>query len=303
MSAIAGFWLGLLKPANHTAHDVVARARKALNIRHIGHSGTLDPAVTGVMLLAVGKATRLIQYLQGDKLYRGTVRLGITTHSQDASGQVLAEREVPPLSQADLEAVLQGFIGPQEQVPPMVSAVSVNGQRLYQWARRGIEIENRPRRRIWIYALKLLRWETPCLEIEVHCSAGTYIRTLAHDLGERLGCGAHLQQLCRIAAHGIPHESCLPLDMLVTDPMNFPRWPLDFPLQHLPALRLSHTESLRYLNGQIFQPLQSGPLGQTLRIYGADQFLGVGHIRPRDHCLKPDCVVESSTSVMGRFFN
>jgi len=285
-----GYWLAIDKPTGHTSHDVVAIARKTLQIRRIGHSGTLDPDVTGVLVLAVGKATRLIQYLPGGKVYRGKFKLGITTDSQDASGKILSEQPVPNLSEAELRSALSAFLGKQAQIPPMVSAVSYQGKRLYQLARKGIEIADRPARSIEIHRLELLSWLSPLLEIEVACSAGTYIRTLAHDLGQKLGCGAHLHELTRIEANGVSLQQCLPLAELKTSPEKAVKLAMDAPLAHLEALYLSQAEGLRFLRGQRFSPETPASPDQPLRIYAQNHFLGMGQIQAQE--LKSLCVFQ-----------
>lgn len=288
----AGFWLPIDKPVAFTSHDVVAKARRLLGIRKIGHSGTLDPDVTGVLLLAVGKATRLIQYLPGEKVYRGVIRLGRSTDSQDASGQVLEEHPVPELTESELRAVLAGFLGRQSQLPPMVSAVSFQGKRLYELARQGIDVPERPAREITIQQLDLLNWTSPDLEIEVRCSAGTYIRTLAHDLGQKLGCGAHLLRLCRIEANGVTLKQTIPLLEVRPEPAALPLLPMDAPLSHLPDLVLTAAEGRRFQMGQLFVPAVLGPFAEPLRIYAEGLFLGMGELEPETLNLRSLCVLE-----------
>jgi len=288
----AGFWLPIEKPVAFTSHDVVAKARRLLGIRKIGHSGTLDPDVTGVLLLAVGKATRLIQYLPGEKVYRGVIRLGSSTDSQDASGQVLEEHPVPALAESELRTVLAGFLGKQSQLPPMVSAVSFQGKRLYQLARQGIEVPERPAREITIHQLDLLNWTSPDLEVEVRCSAGTYIRTLAHDLGQKLGCGAHLLHLCRTQANGVALKQTIPLLAVTPEPASLPLLPMDAPLSHLSDLLLTAAEGRRFQMGQLFVPAVPGPVSEPLRIYAEGLFLGMGQIEPDTRGLRSLCVLE-----------
>lgn len=241
-------WLPLCKPPAHTSHDVVALARRALHFRKIGHTGTLDPDVTGVVLLALGKATRLIQYLPGTKTYYAWIRLGLTTDTYDASGQVLQERPVPTLSHADLETALNAFRGRISQQAPMVSAVSVNGQRLYKLARRGIELPQRPFREVDIYSLQLHDWQSPIVEIEVTCSSGTYIRALAHDLGESLGCGAILERMERTMANGVDLSQCAQLEQLVSLDINpEPGLAAEALLSHIPLLQLASEKDLLHL--------------------------------------------------------
>ena len=235
--------------------------RKRLGLKRVGHTGTLDPAVTGVLLVAIGGATRLIQYLPSDKAYQGIIRLGISTHSQDASGSIVAEHPVPAFSLAELEATLAAFRGPIQQIPPMVSAVSWQGKRLHELARAGIDIPDRPARPVTIYELTLDRVALPDLWVSVRCSSGTYIRTLAHDLGQALGCGAHLLQLRRTEANGLNDQHLLSLDDL--QPLSSqpePGLSADAPLQHIPRLTLSEADTQRLLQGQILPHTVTEPL-------------------------------------------
>lgn len=244
-------WLVVDKPAGMTSHDVIARLRRTTRYRRFGHSGTLDPDATGVLVLAVGSATRLIQYLPTGKSYRAVIRLGITTDSQDASGQVLATRPVT-LTPAEIGGALQQFTGKISQLPPMVSAVHYQGKRLYELARAGQDVPDRPHREVTIERIDLLAVELPLVTIAVACSGGTYIRTLAHDLGERLGCGAHLAVLRRLTANGLDIARARPLEEL----MQIGERALDdvvaphLPLAHLPVLRLAEHDLLRLQQGQ-----------------------------------------------------
>jgi tRNA pseudouridine55 synthase len=190
------------KPAGITSHDVVARVRRALGTRRVGHAGTLDPPATGVLLIGVGRATRLLRFCEAhDKTYEADVVFGLTTTTQDADGAPVSERDAGGLTAAAVAAALEGFRGPIDQVPPMVSAVKVGGERLYKAARRGEEVERRART-VTIHALDLLAFEPgprARARLRVRCSKGTYVRTLAHDLGEALGTGAHVASLRRTA--------------------------------------------------------------------------------------------------------
>jgi len=185
------------KPTDHTSHDVVARLRGILRTRRVGHAGTLDPMATGLLVVLVGKATSLSQYLMSaDKTYVGTIELGKTTNTQDAEGEVMETRPVPPLTEAEVRAALNGFVGDQYQTPPMFSAVKIGGVPLYKSARKGEEVEREPRF-IRVMEFRLTSWASPELGIVLRCTKGTYVRTLAHDLGAKLGCGAHLKTLRR----------------------------------------------------------------------------------------------------------
>ena len=202
------------KPSAHTSHDVVARLRGILRMKRIGHAGTLDPMATGLLVILVGKATRISQYLMSvDKEYTGTIKLGASTNTQDAEGEVLETRPVPELSEADVRAALNGFLGDQYQMPPMFSAIKIAGKPLYKSARAGEEVEREPRF-IRISQYDLTRWASPELDFRVLCTKGTYVRTLAHDLGQRLGCGAHLSALRRISSGNLNVSRAVTLEQL-----------------------------------------------------------------------------------------
>jgi tRNA pseudouridine55 synthase len=185
------------KPAGPTSHDIVDRARQALRTRRVGHTGTLDPFATGVLVLCVGRATRLARFLAaGDKAYRATVRLGFATTTDDVTGDPLGEERPVAVVDAHLGEALAGLVGRFDQVPPTFSARQVGGRRSYELARRG-EAVARAATPVTIHALELVSRQGPILELDVRCSAGTYVRALARDLGERLGTGAHLVALRR----------------------------------------------------------------------------------------------------------
>jgi tRNA pseudouridine55 synthase len=190
------------KPAGMTSHDVVARVRRLAGQRRVGHGGTLDPPATGVLVLALGRATRLLPFLPTEpKRYLATVAFGAETDTLDAAGTVTATADAGGVDEAGLRAALAGFLGPQEQVPPMVSAIKVGGERLYAKARRGEQVERTPRP-IVIHELELLAFtpgERPLATVEVACSGGTYVRSLAADLGRAVGTLAHLERLRRTA--------------------------------------------------------------------------------------------------------
>ncbi len=208
--------LVLDKPEGLTSFDVVARARRRFGTRRIGHTGTLDPMATGVLPLCIGAATRIAQFLScDDKVYEATLALGAATDTQDRTGRIVATAPVPPLATGDLERALDRFRGEIEQVPPMFSAIRVQGERLYALARRG-EAVARPARRVTIHALDLLAREGERLRLRVACSKGTYVRTLAHDLGEQLGCHAHLTALRRLRAGHFGLERALALDEMAS---------------------------------------------------------------------------------------
>ncbi|MEY3774215.1 MAG: hypothetical protein RLZZ129_995 [Verrucomicrobiota bacterium] len=200
------------KPTDHTSHDVVARLRRKLQMKRIGHAGTLDPMATGLLIMLIGKATKISQYLISlDKEYEGTIELGKVTDSQDAQGQLMETKPVPALTEAELRTAMQGFLGDQYQTPPMYSAIKIDGVPLYKSARKGEEIEREPRF-IRVSEFELTRFGLPAFDFRLRCSKGTYVRTIAHDLGQRLGCGAHLAALRRTATDRFNIAQALTLD-------------------------------------------------------------------------------------------
>ncbi|HXI84478.1 MAG TPA: tRNA pseudouridine(55) synthase TruB [Verrucomicrobiae bacterium] len=185
------------KPAGMTSHDVVDRVRRHFGFKKVGHCGTLDPAATGLLILVLERATKLQDRLMSDdKAYEGAMILGVSTDSQDADGEVIAEKPVPPLTAKDIEEVLAKFRGDIQQIPPMVSAVKHQGTPLYKLARKGKTVERKPRL-IHIYDLRVLGLELPRITFRVACTKGTYVRTICSDVGDLLGCGAHLHELRR----------------------------------------------------------------------------------------------------------
>jgi tRNA pseudouridine55 synthase len=198
------------KPVGWTSHDVVDAARRWLGIRRIGHLGTLDPLATGVLPLAIREATKLAPFLDpGRKVYVGTIRLGVATDTYDAEGRPTATHDGPLPSEDRVRDALGAFLGESEQVPPMYSSVKKGGVPLYRLARRGEEVEREPRR-IVIHAIEMHHYAPPEIGVEVVCSPGTYVRTLAHELGQRLGCGAHLSGLRRTASGPFTLEMARP---------------------------------------------------------------------------------------------
>ena len=207
------------KPAGMTSHDVVDKVRKALHERKVGHAGTLDPDATGILILGIGKATRFLSYAQAShKRYEAVARFGSTTTTQDAAGEVL-ETKPAPITRSDIEKALPSFTGRIRQTPPMVSAVKIGGERLYKKARRGESVE-RAARDIEVTSLRLTGFaegDPPEATLDVVCSAGTYVRTLVHDLGQALGCGAHLASLRRTEAGGFTEADAVSLESVSAD--------------------------------------------------------------------------------------
>jgi len=185
------------KPDGMTSHDVVARVRKKFKMRRVGHAGTLDPLATGVLVVLLGKATKLFsKFVAFDKAYRATLILGTATTSADIEGDIIAKKPYGHIARKQVEDVLQNFIGDIEQIPPMVSAVKMAGRKLYQLARKGIEVERKPRQ-IRIDCLEIEAFDPPEVKFYLECSKGTYVRQLAEDAGKALGCGACISQIQR----------------------------------------------------------------------------------------------------------
>ncbi|MBC7262413.1 MAG: tRNA pseudouridine(55) synthase TruB [Chloroflexi bacterium] len=264
--------LNINKPRGVTSHDVVARVRKITGQRKVGHAGTLDPLATGVLLLCLGQATRVAEYLAAsDKVYRTRLRLGISTDTYDAEGQITSQSKVA-VSRDQVEQALQAFTGIQEQMPPMYSAIKRDGIPLYRLARRG-QVVPRQMRKVEIHDIHLLIWEPPELEIEISCSKGTYIRSLVHDIGQRLGCGAHLMTLTRIASGQFRVEDAITLEELeqacargtVVSLLH----PLDMALQSFPAVTVDLATERRIVSGQRVR-LSNAIEGTLCRAYAAD---------------------------------
>jgi tRNA pseudouridine55 synthase len=205
------------KPAGPTSHDVVAAIRRQFRIDKVGHAGTLDPNATGLLIVLLGRGTKLSEKLMGsDKVYEGSIKFGETTASYDRDGELVASLPVPPLTVDELNQLAEPFVGDILQTPPMVSALKVEGVPLYKLARKGVEVERKPRL-IHIYSYRFHKYEEPFGSFRVACTKGTYVRSLAHDLGEKVGCGAHLYTLRRTTsgkfdvANAIPFEDVLKL--------------------------------------------------------------------------------------------
>ncbi len=277
------------KPLHLTSNEALQRVKRLYQANKAGHTGSLDPLATGLLPVCLGGATKFSTYLlDADKHYRVRIRLGITTTTADAEGEVLETRPVVGVDEARLRAVMERFLGPIEQLPPMYSAVKHQGERLYKLARQGIEVERQPRT-VTIHSMELIDLALPELELDVHCSKGTYVRTLAEDLGAELGCGGHVIGLRRtgvgpyveperrfvtldeiedlIAAHEDPNPT---LDSLLL--------PLESALEHWPAVRLTADAAFYLGQGQAVLVPQA-PTEGLVRLYDpSHHFLGVGFI-------------------------
>ena len=265
------------KPQEWTSNDVVSRLRRVFNTRRIGHGGTLDPMATGVLPVFVGRATRGVEFFEhAEKVYETTIRFGLTTDTEDITGKILTENEVS-LTENDLLAVLPRFRGEILQVPPMYSAIKVNGQKLYDLARKGREVE-RQARSITIHELELLEFSGNEARLRVRCSKGTYIRTLCKDIGEALGCGGCMAALRRVQAGEYTLEGSVPLRQLLDiseageDEEHLLR-PVDTMFASHPALKLTEKQARLVKNGNAFS---AGCADGTYRVYGPDgEFLAL----------------------------
>jgi tRNA pseudouridine55 synthase len=251
--------LNLDKPKGKTSFDVVALVRRLSGERRVGHAGTLDPEATGVLPVFLGQGTRLIEYLTDEaKVYRAEIELGIATDTYDATGKITQRGDISPLTRERIEAAVSSFTGFIDQTPPMYSAVKYKGVPLYRLARAGVEVP-RKARKVEISDLKIVDWQTPVLTLEVKCSRGTYIRSLAHDLGQRLECGAHLKNLVRLKSGSFHISDAIPIPELEAA-FRQGNWterlqPIDAAVLHLPAVTVGEEDEKAVMNGR---PLASG---------------------------------------------
>lgn len=297
---VEGF-LNLDKPKGWTSHDCVARVRRLLRQKRVGHAGTLDPAATGVLPIAIGRATRLLQYLPSDKAYRATIRFGVMTSTDDLEGEVLQSSPVM-LTLEQVQPHLPGFVGQIVQIPPRYSAIQVQGQRLYDLARRGEAVEV-PARTVQVYRIDVVEWRShpdyPELVVDIACGSGTYIRSIARDLGDVLGVGATLASLQRTMSSGFDLSQSITLEDLAQQvdgdrPRLIP--PLQA-IQHLPAMALVPESARRWCLGQRLGPVDyPGQAPGIYRIYSQEgQFLGIGvQVATEDgDILKPKLVLNA----------
>ena len=263
------------KPALLTSHDVIRQLRRLTGIRRIGHAGTLDPLATGLLLVCVGRATRLLEYLLDQpKSYEAVVRLGQRTDTFDAQGAIIAEAVVNA-SAADIGHALEKFRGTILQRAPIYSAIKRDGQPLYKLARQGVAIE-RPEREVTIYDLALRSWESPYLELELTCSSGTYVRSIADDLGEVLGCGGHIIGLRRTAVGTFVIGEAAPLDSFTSNNWVAHLLPPDTAVQHLPRVAFSEEHARNLLLGQRAPATEVMKDDLSARAYDPDgRFLGI----------------------------
>ena len=279
------------KEEGMTSFDVVAQIRKIARTRTVGHSGTLDPNATGVLVVAVGSATKVIEYIENDdKIYNAELTLGIETDTEDIWGEVLKERDLKDyeLSSERINAIIKSFIGKQIQVPPMYSALKVNGKKLYELAREGKEIE-RKGREIEIFDIYNMEINDNKISFTVHCSKGTYIRTLCKDIGEKIGCGATMSKLERTKAGGFSIQNSVKLEDIKTNPEKY-IINLESVLEKFPIIELDEKESIKYINGVKFE--KKGLKDGMYRVYINKKLYGICAISKEviKHCKKIFCV-------------
>jgi len=267
--------LNIDKPGGMTSHDVVQRVRRVAGQRRVGHAGTLDPLATGVLVVCLGKATRLVEYLVGQpKTYAAVIRLGQSTNTYDADGEIVNEAPVTA-TEADIAAELPAFCGEIEQVPPMYSAIKRDGKPLYTLARQGIEVE-RDARQVTIYDLQLVAYRPPDLQLRVVCSAGTYIRSLAHDLGQALGCGGHISSLRRLSVGRFSVDAAVELPLLTANNLADNLYPMDDAVRHLPRLVVPSPAVNGIRQGRQIPRRPDHPIAQLVRVYSSnDEFIGL----------------------------
>ncbi|GLX68529.1 tRNA pseudouridine(55) synthase TruB [Paenibacillus glycanilyticus] len=295
MDGIIAVW----KPAGWTSHDVVAKVRRIVRMKRIGHAGTLDPMVTGVLPLCLGRSTRVVEYLQErPKAYEAVIQLGIATDTEDLTGEVLEEQTGIQVTKEQVLQVLQSFVGEIDQVPPMFSAVKVDGKRLYELAREGKTVE-RKSRKVTIHQIDLLHEDLtadkPRFTFSVICSKGTYIRTLCVDIGKALGVPAAMAQLTRTMSGGITREQCVTLEELEqlqsAGRLEEKMLPADLAIDHLQRIQADSAVAEMALRGQkipykrIAATLDSSCL---VRLYGEnDAFIGIFEADDEALALKP----------------
>lgn len=263
------------KPPGLTSHDVVSRVRRLVDTRKVGHGGTLDPLASGLLVLAIGRATRLLEYILGQpKEYQALVRLGQTSNTYDGEGEIEDSGPVD-VSEADLFAALARFRGQIRQVPPMYSALKRGGKPLYELARQGVAVE-REARDVTIYELEMLSYEPPDVTLHIKCSSGTYIRSLAHDLGQALNSGAYLAGLRRTAVGLFQLNEAAPLQTLTADVLVEQLQAMDSAVIHFPRLDVPGADAVRLANGQRIGREADGPEEELVRVYDDDDhFVGI----------------------------
>jgi len=289
--------LNLDKPRGKTSFGVVALVRRLSEERRVGHAGTLDPEATGVLPVLLGQATRLIEFLaEGTKVYQAEIELGIATDTYDATGKVTRRCDVSSLTREQVATVVSSFSGFVDQVPPMYSAVKHKGVPLYRWAREGVELP-RKARRVELSRLEIIGWHLPLLTLEVECSKGTYIRSLAHDLGQKLGCGAHLKNLVRLKSGPFHISDAVSISRL-EDAFRQGYWaelvyPMDTAVLHLPMMTVDEDSEKAITNGQPALVTEGEVSASLYRAYSRDgRFVALLRYDAEHGYWKPEKVFE-----------
>ena len=292
----SGF-LNIDKPPGWTSHDVVARVRRIVAERQVGHAGTLDPAASGVLAVAVGHATKMLPYIEdAGKTYLATVRFGVTTDSADRDGRLLEQRDVSGLTRAQVEAHLPAFMGEITQTPPMHSAIKVDGQKLYDLARKGVEVDV-PERRVSVYQIRLVRWAEPEATILIETSKGAYIRSIARDLGQLVGSGAILSNLIRTRAGAFHLRSSVSIHdlegMIAAHGWSWVALHPDHVLVDSDIVVLDAEEERRWFNGL---PVRRHSVSDPVRVYDSRrEWIGIGSASSDDGHVHPKRVVRGSS--------
>ncbi|MCA1059123.1 tRNA pseudouridine(55) synthase TruB [Rossellomorea aquimaris] len=283
--------LPLWKPRGMTSHDCVFKLRKLLRTKKVGHTGTLDPEVSGVLPICIGRATKIAEYITASgKTYEGDVTLGYSTTTEDAWGEKVEEKEIDRvITRTEVEEILQSMTGEITQTPPMFSAVKVNGKRLYEYARQGVEVE-RPSRVVTIHKLQLLDdWieldpEDPSFSFEVVCGKGTYVRTLAVEIGNKLGYPAHMSALTRTQSAGFRKEHCFTFEEIQESVFNDQQQslllPLELGLSHLPKMTISDTLAEKVKNGARLEEPEDWPDGPEIVMEYQDKAIAIYQPHP-----------------------
>ena len=283
------------KEKGYTSHDVVGKLRKIFGMKQIGHTGTLDPNATGVLPILIGKATKASQYLmEHDKTYIATLKLGERTNTLDGEGEVVEKQTIEEslLNKDKIDAVLQTFLGKQEQIPPMYSAIKIKGKKLYEYAKQGKEIIREPRS-IEIYEIKLKKVNKEKKEIifEVHCSKGTYIRVLCEDIAKKIGTIGYMKELERTEVTPFTIKQALTLQQIEQQKENIKKYLISIEkiFEQKRKIQLDEKKQILFLNGtQLTFPLDN----DIYRIYSKEKFIGIGKIE--NHLLKRDIILEST---------
>lgn len=272
-------FLNIYKPQGITAHDCIQHLRKILGLKRIGHAGTLDPMAIGVLPVAVGKYTRLLNFLSGTKVYQAEIQFGTVTDTDDLTGEIIHNLPRPDLTLERVMPLIPQFVGQITQRPPQYSAIHYQGQRLYDLARQGMfQPEMLPSRTIEVQEIQVLGWQTgdfPRLVLEIKCGTGTYIRSIARDLGELLGCGGCLSALERTASNGFTKQHSLSIETIREHWQNgeLPYIPLEQVLGHLPSVLLNETELHRWKMGQALEHDHAYPTHTPIVTYDLDRHL------------------------------